>query len=250
MPSNIESPGRRSHRGPKAEEASGGRLSRIAGTMSSVAGIATAIATIMTSLTAVFGFVIHHQTTQLQQANQQVSRQAHQIQALQSSQAAQRAVTSTPSTTASPDPSPGLGSVADNLSNLSPTVDNQSVESDQQVIAAVPYPNSIAFGCNGSQGGQPDEAYDVAGHTVFTAEVGLADNTQNVTGVIATVVFSNEAGQVIGKGVQVSLGHPKKVTLDISGITQLGMTCDGRTAQTGQTAPYQFNVVLGDATIS
>jgi len=218
--------------------------------MTSVAGIATAIATIMASLTAAFGFVIHHQATQLQQAHQQVSQQAHQIYVLQSSQTSQPAVSPTPSTTASPDPSPGLTSVADYLSNLSPTVDNQSVESGQEVIAAVPYPNSIAFGCNGSDGGQPDEAYDVAGHTVFTAEVGLADNTENVTGVIATVVFSNEAGQEIGKLVQVSLGHPKKVTLNISGITQLGMTCNGRTAQTGQSAPYSFDVTLGDARIS
>ena len=250
MPSHIESPSRRSHRGAKAEkQTSGGLLSRIATAMSSVAGIATAIATIMTSLIAVSGFVIHHQATQLQQAHQQVSQQAHQIQALQSSQTAQHAASPPPSTTASPDPSPGLNSGANYLSNLTPTVDNQSVESSQEVIDAVPYPNSIAFGCNGSYGGQPDEAYDVAGHTAFTAEVGLADNTANVTGVIATVVFSNEAGQEIGKLVQVSLGHPKKVTLNISGITQLGMTCNGRTAQTGQNV-YSFDVALGDARIS
>jgi hypothetical protein len=217
--------------------------------VTSVAGIATAMATIMTSVTAALGVVIHRQATQLQQAHQQVSQQAHQIHVLQSNRAVQYAATPAPSATTSPDPSPGLNGVAHYLSNLTPTVDNQSVQNGQEVIAAVPYPNSIAFVCNGSYGGRPAEAYDVAGNTVFTADVGLADNTGNVTGVVATVVFSNEAGQELGKPVQVSLGHPKKVTLNISGLTQLGMTCNGRDAQTGQTV-YNFDVALGDAGIS
>lgn len=255
MPTYTESPSHRRHRGTKTEkeQTSGGRLSRIAAAMTSVAGIATAIATIMTSVTAALGVAVHHQATQLQQAQQQVSQQAHQIQVLQSSRATQRtatpAATPAPSATGSPAPASGLGGVAHYLSNLTPTVDNQSVQNGQKVIAAVPYPSSIAFYCNGSDNGQPDEAYDVAGSTVFTAEVGLADNTDNVTGVIATVVFSNEAGQELGKPVQVSLGHPRKVTLNISGITQLGMACSGRDTQTDQAA-YSFAVALGDAGIS
>lgn len=250
MPSYTESPNHRRHRGSTEKEVpSSGRLSRIAAAMTSVAGIATAIAAIMTSATAALGVVIHHQATQLQQAHQQVSQQAHQIQGLQSSRAVQPAATPQPSATTSPAPRPGLSGVAHYLSNLTPTVDNQSVQNGQEVIAAVPYPNSIDFDCSGSYGGRPAEAYDVAGNTVFTADVGLADNTENVTGVIATVVFSNEAGQELGKPVQVSLGHPKKVTLNISGLTQLGMTCNGRDAQTGQ-AVYSFNVALGDAGIS
>jgi len=218
--------------------------------MTSVAGIGTAIATIMTSATAALGIVIHKQETQLQQAHQQVSQQAQQIQVLQSSQAAQQTATSEPSVTAAPSPSPGgVDGVAHYLSNLNPTVNNQNVQDGQQVIAAVPYPNSIAFGCYGSSDGQPGEAYDVAGNTVFTAEVGLADNTEYVTGIIATVVFSNEAGQQLGKPVQVSLGHPKKVTLNISGLTQLGMSCTGRNAQTGETSSG-FDIAIGDAGIS
>jgi hypothetical protein len=251
MPPYIESPNHRRHRGAKTEKqaASGGRLGRIAAAMTSVAGIATAIATIMTSATAALGVVIHHQNTQLQQAHEQVSQQAQQIQVLQSSQAAQQTPTPGPSATASPTPSPGLTGVAHYLSNLDPTVNNEGLQNGQEVIAAVPYPNSIAFGCSGSYNGQPGEAYDVAGNTVFTAEVGLADNTEYVTGVIATVVFSNEAGQQLGKPVQVSLGHPKKVTLNISGLTQLGMSCTGRNAQTGQTTSG-FDVAIGDAGIS
>jgi hypothetical protein len=251
MPPYIESPSHRRHHGTKTEKEvpSSGRLSGIAAAITSVAGIATAIATIMTSATAALGVVIHHQATQLEQAHQQVSQQAHQIRALRSNRAVQPTTTPQSSATTSPDPSPGLNGVAHYLSNLTPTVDNQFIQNGQEVIAAVPYPNSIAFGCGGSNGGRPAEAYDVAGNTVFIADVGLADNTENATGVIATVVFSNEAGQDLGKPVQVSLGHPKKVTLNISGLTQLGMTCNGRDAQTGQ-AVYSFNVALGDAGIS
>ncbi len=255
MPSYIESPIHKRQRGTQTEKeaASGGRLSRIATAMTSVAGIATAIATIMASVTAVLGVAVHSQATQLQLAHQQVSQQAHQIQVLQSSRAtqpaAQPAATPQPSVTSSPGTGAGLNGVAHYFSNLTPTVDNQSVQNGQQVIAAVPYPNSIAFTCDGSYNGQPAEAYDVAGSTVFTAEVGLADNTDNVTSVIATVVFSNEAGQELGKPVQVSLGHPKKVTLNINGLTQLGITCNGRNAQTGQPV-YNFDVALGDAGIS
>jgi len=232
------------------QTASDGILSRIAAGMTSLAGIATAVATIMASVTAVLGFVVHHQAKQLGQAHQQVSQQAHEIRVLQSSRV--------PADGGTPHPvanSPGTGQALSNathyLSNLTPTVDNQLVENRQEVIATVPYPNSISFGCNGSSSnnGQPAEAYDVAGSTVFTAEVGIADNTDNVTGVVATVTFSNEAGQQLGTPIQVSLGHPMKMRLNISGVTQLGMTCNGRDAHTSQ-AVSLFNVTLGDAGVS
>lgn len=252
MSAYPEIPRRKHQRKSKAgnEEKPGGPLGRIAAAMTSLAGIATAIATIMTSVTAGLGVVVHHQATQLHQVHQQVSQQAHQIQNLESSRAAAPGVTATPVVTSSPTPSPDLGGVAHYLSNLSPTVDNPGVQNGQQVITAVPYPDSIAFHCNGTYGsGDPDEAYDIAGSTVFTAVIGVADDTSNVTGVIATVVFSNEAGQQLGQPVQVSLGHPRKVRLNVSGVTQLGMTCNGRDAQTSQTVDG-FNVALGNAGVS
>jgi hypothetical protein len=251
MSAHPEIPSRKHQRKSKAgnEEKSGGLLGRMAAAMTSLAGIATAIATIMTSVTAGLGVVVHHQATQLHQVHQQVSQQAHQIQNLESSRAAAPEVTATPVVTSSPTPTPDLGGVAHYLSNLSPTVNNPGVQNGQQVITAVPYPNSIAFDCNGSYSGDPDEAYGIAGSTVFTAVIGVADDTSDVTGVIATVVFSNEAGQQLGQPVQVSLGHPRKVRLNVSGVTQLGMTCNGRNAQTSQTVDG-FNVALGDAGVS
>jgi hypothetical protein len=227
----------------KTDDARGGFLSRAAAGMTSVAGIATAIATITTSASAVLGVVVNHQATQLHRVNTQASRQAQTIQQLQDQVHASSSAPSAGRT-------PAVGDAARYLSNLTPTVDDAIVQQGQQVIAAQPYANSISFGCDGPQGnGQPDEAYDVAGSSTFTAEVGIADNTQSVTSVIATVTFSNESGQQLGKPVQVSLGHPVPVTLNITGVTQLGMTCVGLEAHTNQVA-NGFDVVMGNAGVS
>jgi hypothetical protein len=144
-----------------------------------------------------------------------------------------------------------VGKAVRYLSNLTPTINNVGYDTGQQVISAQPYPNSISFGCAGTEGlnGQPDEAYDVAGSNTFTAEIGLADDTQGVTGVIATVTFSNEAGQQLGNPVEVSLGHPEAVTLNVTGVTQLGLSCIGRDAHTNQ-AVTSFSVALGNAGVS
>ncbi len=219
--------------------------------MTSLAGIATALATIMTSVTAILGLVVHHQAAQLKQAHAVVSTQARQIQHLQTSAAAQAAAHPSPSPSPA-ESSPGTAPVTDithYLSDLTATVDNGELFTGQQVIAAHPYTNSISFDCDGGNGSEPDEAYDVAGSSTFTAEVGIPDNMQNATDVIATVTFSNEAGDRIGKPIQVSLGHPVKLTVAIGNVTQLGMTCNGRDAHTGQVA-NAFQVSLGDAGIS
>lgn len=222
-------------------------MRRIGSAMNWLAGITTAIATIMTSASAVLGVVVHHQATQLRHANAVVSHQAQQIQQLRTSA---RTVADAP--TPSAGSSPGAGprpSGSHYLSDLTPTVDNGVVDAGQQVISAQPYPKSITFNCDGGDGAQPDEAYDVAGSSTFIAEIGIPDNTQDVTNVIATVTFSNEADQQIGNPVQVSLGHPVEVKLDVSHVTQLGMTCVGRDARTNQTSSG-FRVGLGNARIS
>ena len=132
------------------------------------------------------------------------------------------------------------------LSDLSPTVQNGYLFSGQQVIAAQSYPKTIAFPCSGDPGNQPAEAYDVAGSTTFAATAGIPDNTQDATGDVGTITFSNEAGRQIGSPIQVSLGHPVKVELNIAGVTQLGMTCTGRNLSTNQPADLP-QVALGNA---
>jgi len=233
----------------RRQEKKDGLLKRTGAGLTSLAGIATAIATITTSTAAVLGVVVHSKTTQLQQAEVQVSSQAQQIHH-QAKQIQQLQTAATP--TVSPSPTTGGPPITDPsryLSNKTPTVDNAGLDTGQVVIAANPYVNSITFRCDGQMSGQPDEAFDVAGSRTFTAEVGIPDDTQYATGLIATITFSNESGQQIGQQLQVSLGHPASVTLDITGVTQLGMTCDGRNRQTSQTASG-FRVAFGRAAIS
>src|SRR5215831_19577910 len=225
---------------------SGGVLSHISSGMTSLAGITTAIATIMTSATAILGVVVHRQATQLDQAHQVVSVQRQQIHQLKTQTAPQATDTPTPTNTTGGAP---LGSGAHYFSKMTPTVNNALVETGQQVIAAQPYVNSISFGCDGGYGDQPDEAYNVAGNRMFSADIGIADNSEGATNVIATVTFSNESGQQIGQPIEVSLGHPVSAALNITGVTQLGMTCVGRDRQTNN-AVSGFQVGLGDAGVS
>jgi hypothetical protein len=234
-----------------AEGSSGSLLSRISSWMTSFAGITAAVATIATSASAVLGLLIHHQSVQLQQAHATVSQQAQQIHALKDSVARRPAAPAASAQTGATNPpsTAPLTGIAHYLSDLTPTVDNGNVFPGQQVISARPYPKSILFPCDGSPGGQPREAYDVAGNSAFIAEVGIPDNMQDATNDIATVTFSNESGRQIGTPVQVSLGHPIKVRLSISGVTQLGMTCAGRNASTNQ-AVYNFEVSLGNGGVS
>jgi hypothetical protein len=224
-----------------------GVLSRISSGMTSFAGIATALATIMTSVSAILGVVVHHQAAQLQQAQAQVSQQAQQINQLQARGSAPA------SHPAKAPAAPGAAASSSPLhyfSNMNPTVDDTGVQNGQQVIAAVPYVNTITFGCNGAQSGQPDEGYDVAGSGTFTAVVGIPDNMQGATDAVATITFSNESEQQIGKTVQVWLGHPATVSLNVTGVTQLGVTCDARDRRTDQNEDGNFNVSLGNAGVS
>jgi hypothetical protein len=215
--------------------------------MTSFAGIITAIATIMASASAILGVLYQHQATQLKQAHATVSQQAQQINALKVS-AAQK--TATPTESASPvaAPAPTSGAVR-YLADLTPTVDNGNISPGQQVIAAQPYPKSIMFYCNGGANDQPIEAYDVAGSSTFTANAGIPDSMQNATDVAATLTFTNESGRQIGSPVQVSLGHPVKIDLNITGVTQLGLTCAGRNMSTSQSV-YEFEVAFGNAGVS
>jgi hypothetical protein len=229
-----------------------GILARMARRLTSIAGITAAIATITTSAAAVLGVVVHTKTTQLHQAHalassqaQQIHQQARQLQHLQQSPPP----TPTPSTAATPGTSAQVTNVAHYLSNETPTVDDDNLNSGQEVISAKPYPNSIEFACNGASSDGPGEAFDVAGSTTFTAEVGIPDDSEDVTGVLATVTFSNEAGQQIGQQIRVSLGHPVPVRLNVSGVTQLGMTCNGVHQQTNQLADG-FDVALGNGGVS
>jgi hypothetical protein len=118
------------------------------------------------------------------------------------------------------------------LSALQPTVDNGVFNTSSQVMSAKPYSDSVTFYCLPGSAGQPTEAFDVAGHSLFTTVVGIPDDTSDVTSVAETVTFSDQSGTHLTSPVTVSLGHPATVRLNISGVTQLTLTCTGINRQT------------------
>jgi hypothetical protein len=212
-------------------------LTWFSGILASVATIAAAGASVIAA----------HQTSRVDQLTIIVRQQRQQLQA-SAAKAAARSSTTVPSSSASSGGAALTGGTY--LSALQPTSDYGNVGTGAQTMSATAYPNSLTFNCAGPpSAGQPDEAFDVAGHSLFRAVIGIPDNTQDATSLNETVIFANQNGAQLMKPVVVSLGSPAVVRLNISGVTQLEMTCSGTDPQTQQ--PDNDNVVtLGNAYIS
>jgi hypothetical protein len=205
-------------------------------------GILASVATIVAAGASV---VAAHQTSRVDQLTIIVKQQRQQLQA-SAAKAAARSATTTPSTS-SGGTVPTGGTY---LSALQPTIAEAELQTGAQTMSATAYPNSVTFNCDGPfNTDQPDEAYDVAGHTRFHAVVGLPDNTQNATSLNETVTFANQSGSQLMKPIAVSLGNPAVVNLNITGVTQLELTCTGTDPQTQQ-SDNGNQVTLGNAYIS
>jgi len=215
--------------------------SRFGRWLTSFSGILASVATIVAALASV---VAAHQTSRVNQLTITVRQQRQQLEAAGAEPAAHSSTTPSGSTG-----NEVLAGVS-YLSALQPTLSGPQVQSGQQAMSARTYPNSIMFDCDGSIiGVQPDVAYDVAGHTVFHAVVGIPDNAQNATNVNETVSFANQSGALLIKPVVVSLGNPTTVQMNISGVTQLEMTCTGTNTQTQQPDNGE-ELALGNAYVS
>jgi len=117
-------------------------------------------------------------------------------------------------------------------------------------MSAKSYQDSVTLLCYGAYGnGAPDEAFDVAGYKLFTAVVGIPDDTSNATNLDETVIFANQAGVQLMAPVTVSLGHPASVHLNISSVTQLEVTCTG-TNTADQQQDNGNELALGNALAS
>jgi hypothetical protein len=87
--------------------------------------------------------------------------------------------------------------------------------------------------------------WNVAGSSSFSATAGIDDNTENTYGVVAEFQFYDQDGRKLrAKPVEVSVGHPAKVTLDLTGVVSLRMTCSGRVGKTNE--QEDTYAVLGD----
>ncbi|WP_422733291.1 hypothetical protein ACN26Y_20430 [Micromonospora sp. WMMD558] len=88
--------------------------------------------------------------------------------------------------------------------------------------------------------------WSVAGYQTMDATIGIADNEKRGLGVIGRMSFRNEDNQDLIPPVDVSLGSPKKVTVQLKGAVQLQIGCVGRERDSG-TSQGLFYAVLGDA---
>ena len=225
----------------------GGKVSlmgRFSAWLRSLSGIISSIAAIATAAAALFAA---YQTTRVHEQSRTIAQQSHQLQQIQARPVPTVTVTVTASAGSSQDGG-ALLTQKGFLSALQPTVGNP--QSGPQTMSSDAYQNSVTFGCSGTGGNdQPDVAWDIAGSHKFTTTVGIPDNTPDVTGVAETVNFANQNGADLGKPVVVSLGSPAKVTLDVTGVTQLAATCTGVDIHTHQ--PNSGNpVTLGNAGVS
>jgi hypothetical protein len=202
---------------------------------------------VATIVAAVASVIAAHQTSRVDQLTITVRQQRQQLQ----SSAAKAAARSTPGPSSSSGSSGGAAPAGGTyLSALQPTLDNSDLQTGTQTMSATAYPNSVTFGCDGpASSDQPDEAFDVAGHTLFRAVVGIPDNAQDATSLDETVTFANQGGTQLIKPVVVSLGNPAVVRLNISGVTQLEVTCSGTNSQTQQ-QDDDNELTLGNAYIS
>jgi hypothetical protein len=214
--------------------------------ITSFSGILASLATIVAAGASV---VAAHQTSRVNELTIVVRQQRQQLAAAAARPAAH--ATTTPSGSTSSGSSGGAVPAGGTyLSALQPTFDNADLQTGTQTMSATAYPNSVTFFCDGTvDTNQPDEAFDVAGHTSFRAVVGIPDNAQDATSLNETVTFANQAGAQLIKPVVVSLGNPAVVNLNISGVTQLEVTCSGIDPQTQQQDNDNL-LTLGNAYIS
>ena len=213
--------------------------------LTSFSGILASIATIVAAGASVLAA---HQTTRVNQLTIVVRQQQQQLD--QARQQAASGSGSSGSRGTSGSSGGALPSGGVYLSAMQPTVDNTDLSTGSQTMSAKAYPDSSTFECDGPQdNGQPDEAFDVAGHSLFKAEVGIPDNAADATSLDETVIFANQAGVQLIKPIVVSLGHPAAVTLNIAGVAQLEVSCTGTNTQ-NQQQENGNELTLGNAFVS
>ncbi len=222
-----------------------GRVSRW---LTSVSGIATAVAGIMTSAATILGFFVAHQYTQIHDYRQQVQHQTQQIQKLQA-QPTPTVTVSSPAADSSVTGGGAPSSAQEYLSNQQPTVNNGNVDDEGTTIDGQTYPNSVVFACSGQSEGQPTQAWDVGGLSTFTAVVGVPDDSDDVTGYVGTLTFTSQDGKQLGKTVTVSLGHAAHVSLNISGVTQLDVTCNATDPSNDGSPVGNLQAAFGNARV-
>ncbi|HEX3782714.1 MAG TPA: hypothetical protein VHX38_23860 [Pseudonocardiaceae bacterium] len=138
-----------------------------------------------------------------------------------------------------------------NLSALQPVETKGPVGSlttGSEQIGTQPYPNSVRFICNSSGStGSGDVVYDVAGFKFLDTTIGIPSDSSTAAGNTMNITFLKDATTQLGSPINVVLGQPQPVRLDLQGATQLEIQCSGTSNITHNAA--QMDVALGSATL-
>jgi hypothetical protein len=146
--------------------------------------------------------------------------------------------TADPTGSASPTPAPGSTQYLDSEDALDGSYDARAVS-----LSATRYPRGISFYC--STATDTHLQWNVAGNSRFSAEAGIDDNTDYAYGKVVEFLFYDQDGRrLLGKPVEVSVGHPAKVQLDLTNVVSLRMTCSSRDAKTND--QNTTSAVFGD----
>lgn len=115
-------------------------------------------------------------------------------------------------------------------------------------VGTATYPNSIRFTCNGAYPG--DVVYNVARFKFLNATIGVPNDARNAAGNTTVITFlkDSSAAQPLGSPLNVAVGQPQLVHLDLQGATQLDIHCVATNNATHSVAI--MDIVLGDAEIS
>lgn len=157
--------------------------------------------------------------------------------------AATRTTDSTKTTPASLPPGATRQPSADTTTNLSATnpvttYNVHSLSTGVERIGTTSYQNSVRFSCY--FGGSGHVTYNVAGYKFLDATIGVPNNATNAVDNTMAITFFKDGSTQMGSPLNVALGQPQPVHLDLQGAVQLKIKCD---------PDSEMDIVLGDATI-
>jgi hypothetical protein len=107
------------------------------------------------------------------------------------------------------------------------------------------YPRSLKMGCQSATSNYLE--WNVAGYQTFSATFGIPDSVSDAFGAVAELIAYDQDGHELTKPIDVSLGHSQQVTIPLTGVVHLRLTCSGRDTKTNR--ERYFYSGLGDPLI-
>lgn len=130
------------------------------------------------------------------------------------------------SDSASPAPAPGSTTFLDEVTPVDGSDNSGPVR-----FASQQYPRSVSMSCYAAKDDYLQ--WDVAGSSTFSTTVGIADDAQDAFGAVAQFAFYDQDNRaLLPHPVDVSVGHPAPIHLNLANVVNLRVTCAGRDSTT------------------